>query len=336
MIVARSYVRQIAPGSNPSNPAADSRPDDFSPRDRDGHGTAVASAAAAYPAATTSAATGGDIATITGIAPRAFLGSYKVSGSPNVNDNPPESVIILAINDAVKDGMDVVNISLGFPALYGPLDTGAACGQPAGTPCDPLATAFENAVKAGVVVVAAAGNSGADGLEYPTFNTISSPGDAPDVITVGASSNSHYFDQSLSVAGGPASLQNLLTGYGDNYPVAPLGGASASIIDVSTLGNDGLACSALPAGSLDGAFALILRGTCNFSVKEGNALGAGAVGIIFYNDSSHGSSLPIPSGMTGAEPVATISDTDGLNLKNWLAGQSGRERDHRSGGDRGR
>ena len=28
------------------NPAADSRPDDYSPRDRDGHGTAVASCAA--------------------------------------------------------------------------------------------------------------------------------------------------------------------------------------------------------------------------------------------------------------------------------------------------
>ena len=132
VIVARSYVRQIAPGSDPNNPAADSRPDDFSPRDRDGHGTAVASAAAANITTAPGAASGGGPIVITGIAPKAFLGSYKVSGSPNVNDNPPESVLIQAINDAVRDGMDVVNISLGFPALYGPLDTGAACGLPAG------------------------------------------------------------------------------------------------------------------------------------------------------------------------------------------------------------
>ncbi|MFY1004893.1 S8 family serine peptidase, partial [Escherichia coli] len=87
----------------------------------------------------------GGTLTITGMAPKAFLGSYKVSGSPGVNDNPTESVLIMAINDAVKDGMDVVNISIGMPALYRPLDTGAACGLPANTPCDPLATAYENA-----------------------------------------------------------------------------------------------------------------------------------------------------------------------------------------------
>ena len=316
VIVARSYVRQIAPGSDPANPAADSRPDDFSPRDRDGHGTAVASAAAANPTTAPGAATGGGAISITGIAPKAFLGSYKVAGSPGVNDNPPESVLILAINDAVKDGMDVVNISLGFPALYGPLDTGAACGQAANTPCDPLATAYQNATKAGLVVVAAAGNSGYDGLQYPTFATITSPADAPDVITVGASSNSHYFNQSLSVTGGPANLQNILSQTGDNFGFTPLGAASAPIIDVTALGNDGLACATLPAASLNGAFALIKRGTCNFSVKEGNALDAGAVGVIFYW--ADASSVFIPGGLNGSEPVAAISAADGANIKTWL------------------
>src|SRR5262249_35968898 len=164
----------------PPHPAADPRPADSPPRARHRPGPGVASVAAANPTAATAASLDGGVVTITGIAPKAFLGNYKVSGSPGVNDNPPESVLILAVNDAVKDGMDVVNISLGFPAIYGPSDTGTACGLAAGTPCDPLAAAYENAVKAGVVVVAAAGNSGADGIEYPTFNTITSPGDAPD------------------------------------------------------------------------------------------------------------------------------------------------------------
>src|SRR5271166_2526840 len=47
VIVARSYVKQLAAGMDPNNPAATSEPDDFSARDRDGHGTAVASVAAA-------------------------------------------------------------------------------------------------------------------------------------------------------------------------------------------------------------------------------------------------------------------------------------------------
>jgi len=52
VIVARSYVRLLSAGSNPHNNAADDLPDDYSPRDRDGHGTAVASVAAAAPTIT--------------------------------------------------------------------------------------------------------------------------------------------------------------------------------------------------------------------------------------------------------------------------------------------
>jgi subtilisin family serine protease len=77
VIVARSYVRMIAPGSNPSTPAADSRPDDYSPRDHEGHGTAIASVIAGNNATGT--------VTITGMAPKAYLGSYKIFGSPFVN-----------------------------------------------------------------------------------------------------------------------------------------------------------------------------------------------------------------------------------------------------------
>ncbi len=136
VIVARSYTRLVAAGSNPSNPAADSRPDDYSPRDREGHGTAIASVIAANP-------TKGSAVTISGMAPKAWLGNYKVFGSPNVNDYPPESVFIQAVNDAVKDGMDVVNLSSSITATSGALDTGAACGLAAGVPCDPLGMAYE-------------------------------------------------------------------------------------------------------------------------------------------------------------------------------------------------
>src|ERR1017187_2387111 len=170
VIVARSYVSLLAAGTDPNNPAADSIPDDYSPRDRVGHGTAVASAAAGN--------TNTGSVTFSGMAPKAWLGNYKIWGSPSVNDAPPEDVWIAALNDAVTDGMDVINMSSGGTAITGPLDTGAACGASPGTPCDALATAFENAAKT-VVIAVAAGNAGEDGYYYPSFNTISSPANAP-------------------------------------------------------------------------------------------------------------------------------------------------------------
>src|ERR1022692_1176014 len=145
VIVARSYVSQIVVGNeaDPKNPAADSIPDDYSPRDRVGHGTAVASCAAGN--------TNTGSVTFSGMAPKAWVGNYKIWGSPSVNENPPEDVWITALNDAILDGMDVISMSSGGMALTGALDTGAACGVPAGTPCDALATAFENAAKTAVV-----------------------------------------------------------------------------------------------------------------------------------------------------------------------------------------
>ena len=74
IIVARSYVSLLNSFSAPT-----SRPDDYSARDRVGHGTAVAMAAAGNTAI-------GPSDTITGVAPKAFLGNYKVFGSPGVND----------------------------------------------------------------------------------------------------------------------------------------------------------------------------------------------------------------------------------------------------------
>src|SRR5579864_1271105 len=107
VIVARSYVRELAAGSDPNNPAADSRPDDYSPRDRTGHGTATASCAAAI------SNIGPAGLSISGMAPKAYLGNYKIFGSPTVNDGAPDDVIIMALEDALKDHMDVASLSLG-------------------------------------------------------------------------------------------------------------------------------------------------------------------------------------------------------------------------------
>lgn len=311
VIVARSYVKMLAAGSSASNPAADSRPDDVSPRDRTGHGTAVASVAAGN---TTSG-----LVTITGMAPHAFLGNYRIFGSPGVNDTTSDDVIIAAAEDAIADGMDMISLSLGAPAFSAPLDSGAVCGQSPGVPCDPLASAMEAAVKGGMIVVVAAGNNGQTGLGGPGYNTISSPGDAPSVITVGASTNSHMFPERVSVTGTSQSY-NAFLGNG-TVPPAPL---TAPGIDLATLGIGTQACAALPAGSLSGAIALIERGNCTFLVKLQNAIAAGAIGVIFYM--ADGSTPITPGGLGGtATPAVMISNADGTALQNLLdvnAGQT--------------
>jgi minor extracellular serine protease Vpr len=304
VIVARSYVSMLTAGSSASNPAADSRPDDISPRDHTGHGTAVASVVAGE--------TNTGLVTFTGMAPRAFLGNYRIFGSPEVNDTTSDDVIITAAEQAIGDGMDIISLSLGSLPFDGPLDTGSICGTSTGTPCDPLASALESAAKAGMIIVVAAGNDGQDGVNYPSFNTIDSPGDAPSVITAGASTNSHSFTESVTV---PGTSQNYAAYLGDGTtPASPL---TAPGIDVGTLGGGTLACSALPSGSLAGAIALIERGTCTFLIKFQNAVAAGAVGVIFYMADS--SSTISPGGLGGtSQPTVMISNAAGTALQSYL------------------
>ena len=314
VIVARSYVAQDAAGSDPNNPAADSRPDDYSARDRVGHGTAVATAAAGNTATLA--------VTINGMAPKAWVGNYKISGSPGVNDSAGNDGFIQAIEDAVNDGMDVVTTSFGGTSLTGPVDTGAACGNAAGVPCDPLAYAFEQAAAKGIIVLAAAGNEGEGGPygtgTYPMFNTISSPADAPSVIAVGAASNTHSFDPDVEVSGSgvPGNLNSITASFSDAF--SPFGAYTAPLVDLTQIGDStGLGCNALPQFSLLGAFALIQRGTCSFATKMNNAVNAAAQGVIFYDSSNE--TLISPSGLSNfIQPVLFIGLNDGQNLKTFI------------------
>lgn len=132
---------------------------DEDPMDDNGHGTHVAGIVAGK-----AAGKGG----VTGVAPGANLLAYKVmdaDGSGYTSD-------IVAGMEAASDPAnphraDVINMSLGGP----------------GDGTDPLGRAATAAVRAGVVVVAAAGNDG------PGAGTVSSPGTADGVLSVGASTS---------------------------------------------------------------------------------------------------------------------------------------------------
>ena len=316
VIVARSYVRMLAAGTGP----ADSSPDDFSPRDRVGHGTAVAAIAAG--------AQNTGTVTFNGMAPKAFLGSYKVYGSPGVNDGSTEDVYIAAIEDAVKDGMDVANFSSGVPAFTGALDTGSIRGLAAGAPCDPLATAFEAAAKAGLAIAVSAGNDGASDFMYPSYNSISSPATAPSVIGAGATLNSHVLQPTVSATGAKATsaVVGIPAQLGDSFFIPSSNGASqAALVDVTQLGDNGFACGSLPAYSVNGAFALIENNpsssNCDISTSASNAQAAGAIGVIFYMATSQPAINP--EGLSFVGPVVMISNQAGVALKNFIDANPG-------------
>ncbi|HET8752244.1 MAG TPA: S8 family serine peptidase [Gaiellaceae bacterium] len=108
---------------------------------------------------------------ISGIAPRAYLGNYKALTVPTqefgLDGNSPE--IAKAIDQAVADGMNVINLSIGEPEVEPRRDI--------------VVTALDNAAKAGVVPVVAAGNDFGD----TGSGSVGSPANTPAAITAAAS-----------------------------------------------------------------------------------------------------------------------------------------------------
>jgi subtilisin family serine protease len=157
VVVARAFPPPGATWKNASMP--------FDPL-HSAHGTHVAGIAAGNSG---TRAQGGR--TVSGVAPRAYLGNYKALTIPTdagvgLDGNAPE--LVAAIEAAVADGMDVINLSIGEPEI-----------QPSR---DVVALALDAAAAAGVVPVVAAGN---DFSDYGV-GTVSSPGTSKDAITVAA------------------------------------------------------------------------------------------------------------------------------------------------------
>src|SRR5688572_24138746 len=133
-----------------------------------GHGTHVAGIIAAR--GFTTEVEGAD----SGMAPAAHLINLKVLGSDGSGE---AAFVIEAIDWAIRYrkqfGIRVLNLSLGAAPTQSYKD-------------DPICLAVERAVKAGLVVVASAGNYGQDENGKLVFGSVTSPGISPYAITVGA------------------------------------------------------------------------------------------------------------------------------------------------------
>ena len=301
VVAVRSYVESLN-----SRNIRSSTPDDNSPWDSGGHGTAVAMIAAGKQVATPIGLTGG-------IAPKARIGVYKVFGSPGLNFQTADHAVIMAIDDAVEDGMDILNLSLGNPTYYPWGASGADCGRRfSRSPCDPLSAAAQSAVEDfGRVVVVAAGNFGLRGTHaIPVRTTINSPGDAPAVITVGQTLNGARHHEAVR-AGSQTFAAASGTGPDAEGPL------TAPAILASDVG-DSLACEPFPDQAFLGGIAVVDRSECFFVEKVENADAAGAAGVLVINH--EGDDLVEMALLEDTDiPAFFVGAADGASIREALA-----------------
>jgi minor extracellular serine protease Vpr len=258
---------------------------------------------------------------LSGIAPRAWLGNYRVFNAPTpVGNSAFTPQIVAAFEDAVADGMDVINFSGGGPML-----------DPAN---DALVEAVRNVAAAGVVPVISAGNDRDDfGL-----GSVGAPGTAPDAISVAAVSNAHVFSPTLTVTA-PAGVRAIPFNQGPSTTPPTWTTIDQKLVDIGTIvGTDGKPVdrrlcgppsnieapgSTLPAGSLTGSIALVSRGFCTFGSKVARAKAAGAEGVVFVDNRPGEAEWP-GNATALALPVVMIADLDGARLRQAIGSTGGR------------
>jgi subtilisin family serine protease len=249
-----------SPSYNPV-PSPDPYPDDCN-----GHGTHVAGIVGAN-------------GTVVGVAPGVTFGAYRVFGCEGSTD---ADIMIAAMEMALADGMDVLNMSIGSAYTW---------------PQYPTAVASDRLVKKGVVVVASIGNSGANGLY-----SAGAPGLGKDVIGVASFDNTHNTAPVFEVNG--TDIGYFPMSFSGPVPTS----GSAEIVYV------GLACTAnLPLlADPTGKTALAVRGSCSFGEKATNAINAGATAVVIYNSSPGNFSGTLGGQIgDGSVPVVSIAQADG-------------------------
>ena len=253
------------------------------PKDCMGHGTSVASIAAGNDAAKK----------FKGVAPDAKLGAYKIAGCEGGFDS---DVLLAAMERATKDGMDVVNMSLGLPF--------------ASWPNYPVATAADAMADSGIVLTSAAGNEGESGV----FST-NTPSVARKAISVG------------SVDSGEISSNTFRGPDGKLVPYDSVAGSpwppTAGKVELATY-PDGKKTGGvdLPGTPFKGKAVLVsLGGNAAADQKFAAAEKDGAAAVVFYDESdSIAPVFKIAEGKPGPKlPVIQIKYAEAKKLETTIA-----------------
>ena len=270
LIGARFYGTAYFAGAAASGGAYTLHPrlEYISPRDGGGHGTHTASTAGGN-AGVTSTVQGTAIGNISGIAPRARIAVYKAlwtASTTPTNDGGQTADILKAIDDAVADGVDVINYSVsGTKTSF----------------TDAVEIAYLNAAAAGVFVAASAGNSG-PGNEVAHIS--------PWLMTVAASTHDR---QALGdfTSGDGAAHKNGASVYGSTL--------TASVILASTIPAAGKTvadaqrcfANALDSTAAIGKIVVCDRGVTARVDKSAEVKRVGGVGMVLLNTSAAANNL---------------------------------------------
>lgn len=223
---------------------------------------------------------------VTGVAPDVVFAAYKVFGTEG---STTSDIMLQALEMALADGVDVVNMSIGAAFQW---------------PNYPTAQASDRLVNKGIVVVASIGNSGTSGIY-----AAGAPGVGNKVIGVASFDNSHVFLDTFTVSPDAASM-----GYAPATasPLPPTSG-TYPLAMADLLGQP------LEPGGLEGKIALISRGTYSFYDKALNAQNNGAIGVVIYNNTSGRINATVAGALPITIPVVTITMADGQLIASRLA-----------------
>lgn len=259
-----------------------------SPADDDSHGSHVGGTAVGN--VVDSSINGIDTGTLAGVAPHANIIAYD---GCNTTAGCPGAALVASIDQAVADGVDVINYSIGG----GSVDPWLS----------PDAVAFRNAFAAGVLSATSAGNSG------PNRETLGSPANAPWLMSVAASTHDRQFENSLTnLSGGTTTPPDDILGKGFSGSL----GESTIVYAGAAPYNNSL-CEPFADGTdLSGLIVVCDRGAIARVAKAANVADAGGAGFVLANDEANGGSL---NGDIYPIPGVHITFEDGVALKAWIA-----------------
>jgi len=278
--------------------------DEDTPEDYNGHGSHTGSTAAGnmITASITTPAGASIEYAISGVAPHAHLIAYNIEGAQGGGSAPGAS-IIAATEQAIADGVDVINYSFGSDSQT-----------------DPWLAAehWRQVYAAGIFAATSAGNAGNG------FATVGTPAGAPWMMTVANASHPRNIQNAL-VNIGPDGLDDMVgKGFTGGYGPAPIVNAAwYSDVFTQAVEVEGTLCQPaelasqclipFPAGTFDGEIVVCERAIIARVDKAINAAAGGAGGFVLYN--------PTPNFLAGDAytiPGVHLDHTNGLALVGWL------------------